>query len=672
MNKSFLSLCLVFALVLGIFAIAPVQVKAASQMTASENCLSVIKELEGFSGKPYKDTDGKYTIGYGTRCPDELVSKYMDTPMTQEEADAELRKEMVTYEKAVNAFIDRHSLKYTQGQFDGVVSLVFNCGTSWLTKGNTLIAALTGEVSDNELIYAFAVYSMSSGSRSIGHVKRRLAEANMYLNQEYSRTPPDHYSYVLYNGNGGTVSEYDVQGYDVNQTAEPFATATYEGYTFVGWYTKASGGEKVTKLDASTKAVTLYARWSDGTEVPSEPDPTPDSNETVIAPLKIKVTGNSVNVRKGPGLNYEVVKSLSRGTELTITATYKEAKYTWGKCTAGWIRLDNTDYADRIEPPVTEPDDDKTEEKPDPKPTVTKVYGTVIDTDTLNVRKTPDGAIVGKLNRGDKVEILEQKTVNGRAWGRCSKGWICVRTYVKLETVTEEVSDTPTTPIQPSTKTKLYGTIINTTSQNVRDVPDGKIVGKFLKGDRFEILERKTVAGREWGRSSKGWVCLRTNVKLEEVVVNNTGSSGNQSGGSTTTPTTTTKTYATVVGTSSLNIRTAPDGAICGSLKEGTKVEILEQKTVNGRLWGRCSKGWICLRTYAKLETVTESTATTKKVGTVTASALNIRSGAGTGYTVVGKLYKGEKVEILETKVVSGTTWGRCAKGWVSLDYVQF
>lgn len=667
MNKRVLSMCLVFVLMLSICAVAPLRVRAASQMTASDNCLSVIKELEGFSGKPYLDTDGKYTIGYGTRCPDDLVSKYMNEPMTKEEADAELRKEMVTYEKAVNAFVDRHSLNYTQGQFDGVVSLVFNCGTSWLTKGNTLISALSGGATGNELIYAFAVYSMSGGNRSVGHVKRRLAEANMYLNQEYSRTPPEHYSYVLYKGNGGTVADYDVQGYDANLTAVPVATATYEGYTFLGWYTKASGGEKVTKLDASTKGLTLYAQWSDGSV--STPKPDTNTTGTAISPLKIKVTGSSVNLRKGPGLSYDVVKSVTKGTELTITSIYNEGKYIWGKCTAGWIRLDNTDYEDRVAPPVQEPEKEP-EKEPEQSTTVTKVYGTVIDTDTLNVRKTPDGAIVGKLNRGDRVEILDQKTVNGRAWGRCSKGWICVRTYVKLETVTEDTSKPSTTPSQPTTQTKLYGTIVNTASQNVRSAPDGKIVGKLLKGERFEILERKTVDGREWGRCSKGWVCLRTYVKLEEVTVNNTGSSGSQSGSSSNT--TTTKTYATVVGTDSLNIRVTPDGTVCGSLKEGSRVEILEQKTVNGRLWGRCSKGWICLRTYAKLETVTESTTTSKLVGKVTASALNIRSGAGTGYSVVGKLYKGETVEILEKKTVSGTTWGRCSKGWVSLDYVQF
>lgn len=684
MNKRLLSLCMVVVMLLSIVAIAPVQVRAASQMTTSENCLSIIKELEGFSGKPYKDTDGKYTIGYGTRCPDELVSKYMDEPMTKEEADAELRKEVVTYEKAVNAFIDRHALSFTQGQFDGVVSLVFNCGTSWLTKGNTLIEALAGGATGNEAIYAFAIYSMSAGKRSLGHISRRLAEANMYLNEQYSRTPPEHYSYVLYNGNGGTVDSYDVQGYDCNLTAEPAVSATYEGYTFLGWFTQPSGGKKVTKLDAATKGMTLYAQWSDGSEstpsipeTPSEPD-TP--KETPISPMKIKVTGSSVNLRKGPGLSYDVVKSVSKGTELTITATFNEGKYVWGKCTTGWVRLDNTDYEDRITPPVEVPEQ-KPEQKPEQEPennTITKVYGTVIGTDTLNVRKSPDGAIVGKLNRGDKVEVLEQKTVAGRAWGRCSKGWICVRTYVKLETVTMEETNTPSKPTtpttpsapsQPETQTKLYGTVINTASQNVRNAPDGKVVGKLMKGERFEILERKSVNGREWGRCSKGWVCLRTYVKLEEVKVTNTGSSSSQGGNTTTT---TTKTYATVIGTDSLNVRTTPDGAVCGSLKKGEKVEILEQKTVNGRLWGRCSKGWICLRTYAKLETVTVNSTSNKQIGKVTASALNIRSGAGTGYSVVGKLYKGETVEILEKKTVDGTTWGKCSKGWVSLDYVQF
>ncbi len=665
MNKRVLSLLLAVALVLGIFAAAPVTARAASTMTTSEACLSVIKELEGFSGTPYKDTDGKYTIGYGTRCPDELVSQYMKNPMTKAEADKELRKEMVTYEKAVNAFIDRHGLNYTQGQFDGVVSLVFNCGTSWLTKGNTLIKALTGDASDNELIFAFCVYSMSGGSRSLGHVRRRLSEANMYLHAEYARYAPDHFTYVLYKANGGELDGYDVQGYDACLTAAPIPTATYSGYTFQGWYTKATGGEKVTVLDESTKTLTLYAHWTKGTgSEPSEPNPseptTPDSSiGTAISPVKIKVTASSVNIRRGPGLSYDVIKSVPKGTELTVTATFSEGKYIWGKTSLGWIRLDNTNFDDVIAPVEPEPD-------PEPEQGTTKVYGTVTGTDSLNVRKTPDGAIVDRLPEGTRVEILEQKNVNGRAWGRCSTGWICLRSYVKLETVTQDESSPK--PETPTTQTKLYATVIKTSSLNIRNTPDGKVVGSLKLGEKVEILERKTVNGRDWGRCSRGWICLRSYAKLEWIAVENEPSQDDQDKPQQGTA----KTYATVVGTDSLNIRTAPDGKVVGSLKEGQKVEILEQKTVNGRLWGRCSQGWICLRTYAKLETVTEGTTVQKQVGEITASALNVRAGAGTNYSVVDKLYKGETVEILETVTVDGTQWGRCATGWVSLEYVKF
>ena len=51
-------------------------------------------------------------------------------------------------------------------------------------------------------------------------------------------------------------------------------------------------------------------------------------------------------------------------------------------------------------------------------------------------------------------------------------------------------------------------------------------------------------------------------------------------------------------------------------------------------------------------------------------SDLNIRKGAGTSYDVVDRYGKGVVVTILQTKTVSGTTWGRTDKGWVSMDYV--
>ena len=57
-------------------------------------------------------------------------------------------------------------------------------------------------------------------------------------------------------------------------------------------------------------------------------------------------------------------------------------------------------------------------------------------------------------------------------------------------------------------------------------------------------------------------------------------------------------------------------------------------------------------------------------MGTITGNELRVRSGAGTSYKIVGVLYNGAKVEILETKTVNGTQWGRIAKGWICMDYV--
>lgn len=63
-----------------------------------------------------------------------------------------------------------------------------------------------------------------------------------------------------------------------------------EGYTFVGWYTAAVGGEAVEKqtyyasnqhLELITEDITLYAHWQWNGEGP-EPDPAPVPNETVI------------------------------------------------------------------------------------------------------------------------------------------------------------------------------------------------------------------------------------------------------------------------------------------------------------------------------------------------------------------------------------------------------
>ena len=47
-----------------------------------------------------------------------------------------------------------------------------------------------------------------------------------------------------------------------------------------------------------------------------------------------------------------------------------------------------------------------------------------------------------------------------------------------------------------------------------------------------------------------------------------------------------------------LNVRSGPgtNYARVSQLTPGTKVEIIEQTTVNGVRWGRMEKGWVCMQ----------------------------------------------------------------------------
>lgn len=73
-------------------------------------------------------------------------------------------------------------------------------------------------------------------------------------------------------------------------------------------------------------------------------------------------------------------------------------------------------------------------------------------------------------------------------------------------------------------------------------------------------------------------------------------------------------------------------------------------------------------------QVATEATNPEEMTGTVLRSAgeLNVRSGAGTNYSSIGRLYGGDTVTIYEQKDVNGTRWGNIGYGWVSMDYIAF
>lgn len=654
MQKRVISLLLALVLTLGL--LPAVSASAESTYTTSAEAVELLKELEGFSKYPYYDYS-QYTVGYGTRCPDEDYARYARDGITEEEAEKLLRDYLAKDEEILSKFAASKGLSWSQNQFDALMLFSYNCGTSWLYQPGTFYYAVVNGATGEEFIYAIALWSNAGGSILSHLVERRLSEANMYLNGVYDTEAPSNYCYVLYNAQGGTVAS-KIEAYDADLEHGPSVFVSRSGFTFGGWYTSKTGGYEVTVLDQSVSGKTLYARWlnGDGEEEPEQPeDPEPteptepdDPGEKLDEPITVTVLA-SLNVRSGAGTGNKIVDSLAYGTKVKVTEIKTAGGYTWGKIDKGWICLKYTNY-DSI---VSGEDDD---------PDVTVITGKVKDTNNLRIRSGPglDYSILGYLTLNTRVEIYEQRTVDGMVWGKISQGWISMD-YVALDS--DPGSDTP--------ETGTKGTVVNSDFLRIRSGPGFSygVVGSLDGGDVVEIFEQKDADGMTWGRIDRGWVSMDY-IRLE------TGSDPAEPEKPQEPTEPTDGVYGTVINSSFLRIRSGAGLGyeVVGYLYSGNRVLITEQKDADGMTWGKISEGWISMD-YISLED-TEGGKTDDEDANIQGTVVNcdqlrVRSNAGTEYSIVGYVQRGEVVTITKTTMVGSTKWGHIGWGWVSMDYIR-
>ncbi len=651
MKKRITSLLLAMTVLLGLMLTGTVNTYAESTFTTSKECIRVLKLYEGFNEKPYWDYT-QYTVGYGTRCPDDMVDYYTKYGITEKEAEVLLQNHLVGVEHDINVkMIDKYGLKLKQNQFDALVMFSYNCGTAWVYETNgTFHNAIAKGATGNDLVRAFALWC-SAGNKVQTHLLyRRFNEVHMYINGVYptTKTPPDNYCYVLYDANGGTTSPRS-QGYDSNLPATPFPVPVYEGYIFQGWFTEKTGGTKITALDASHDGMTLYAHWMDSEgNVPLPSAPAPEN------PLLVTVVEEQANIRSGPGAGYTLLGVATKGQQFAITETGYGTGYTWGKFEGGWIPLAFTNYETALKEQIT-------------APVPPKVIGTVNVQDWLRIRSGPGEsyAIVGYLKPKQQVEILEQKKANSQTWGKISNGWINLD-YVILENETVSGGNTggdSNTDTESTTPTVWTGKV-TADELLIRSGPGTTytVKGYLVEGTAVTITERVTNGTMEWGKIADGWICMNY-VELDAA---------GEEDSSNSTPEAVT---GTVNVQDLLRIRSGPGTSyeIVGYLEPQEKVTITEQQTVNGTVWGKISNGWISLD-YVILDSLdSDDTTEQKTVATITASCLHVRRGPSTSYSIAGYLYYGEKVEILDTATDSnGGRWGKISTGWIHLGYAKF
>ena len=136
------------------------------------------------------------------------------------------------------------------------------------------------------------------------------------------------------NGGSGTIPSQTTSG----QKLSSLPTATHSGsYSFVGWYTAASGGTKITTAYVFSGNTTVYAHWTytggggGGSYTPSysiTADKTENGTITVSPKSASKGDTVTITVKPDKGYELEMLKALDKDGD-ALKLTEKNGKYTF-------------------------------------------------------------------------------------------------------------------------------------------------------------------------------------------------------------------------------------------------------------------------------------------------------------------------------------------------------
>ena len=479
--------------------------------------------------------------------------------------------------------------------------------------------------------------------------------------------------------------------------------AVADGLTWVKahWTVKETGKDGKTKVIAKSGWAT-YSNFN-------------------LVPTKFTVVSDTLNIRDAAGSQNQFVFKLTKGVEVEVHEISLANEEIWGRIEGytsggvnydGWINL-ASNYVKRSSQITI-----------DGGTKAAIGTGTVVNADSVRVRMTGAlyGQVLGSINRGTKVAVLEEKD----GWYKIdydvdnnkeTDSWIYGQYLeVKMGVVESGTGSTGGTGTTQKTDGTGKGIIANTyAGVNVRSGAGiaNAIVGKILNGTEVTILEVKLVGAAKWGRVKQGWICMDyvTMISYDDIPGNNSnnGSSGNKGTGvdsfDEAERTTTTAVYTgsvkadtTVYKTPNPNlkdntVRSIGTGenitiheltAVTLEIYEGDKADDknknndIETVVKQTSYWARINDGWI-----KDPETNIQLNALDEKVHTVTgASELNVRKAAGTGNDSIAKLKKGDQVPVTKLEIVkdSGTrtltVWGRVETsdgivGYCDLSYMS-
>ncbi len=150
------------------------------------------------------------------------------------------------------------------GKYSPVI-IHLNYGQSVESNDPGHFVLIIGKVSDN--VYqimdpateSLKNYTINGSSITYMGVNNTIDSVRQYYNANASRDVT-----VTFNANGGSCGT-STKTVTVGSAIGTLPTATRSGYTFDGWYTAASGGNKITTSTTFSSNTTIYAHWTANT-----------------------------------------------------------------------------------------------------------------------------------------------------------------------------------------------------------------------------------------------------------------------------------------------------------------------------------------------------------------------------------------------------------------------
>ena len=377
-----------------------------------------------------------------------------------------------------------------------------------------------------------------------------------------------------------------------------------------------------------------------------------------------KVTNASVlNVRESPSTSGRIVHKLNRNQ---VVGIYEELN--------GWYKIDYIDGVkkkygyvskDYISIINENPEDEETNGDIEiEKPSVSaNKKGIVKVNSALNMRSGPGSnyGVIGTLCNNDEVEIIKEVD-----------GWYEIKFNGKSGYVSSQyikVVDNESNEEKPSVSLNKQGVVKVNSALNMRSGPGSNygVIGTLCNNDEVEII-----------KEVDGWYEIKFNGKSGYVSSQYIKVVDNES--NEEKPSVSLNKQGVVKVNSALNMRSGPGSnyGVIGTLRNNDKVEIIKEVDgwyeikFNGKV-GYASKSYITIVN----EGSNNGTESEIKEGTVygVSTNLNVRTGPGTSYQVIGYLLSGDKVKILGEengwyKVQFNASTGT-KNGYVSKDYIK-